>query len=62
MRSCSFNRRIGKKKGREWSGTLGCDVGADANSIDGGYATGAFDDGVGDIRLSGIKNARGSYD
>ena len=59
MRSyCSFNRRTGERKCREFSGSLcGADV-DDVGGVAGGDALDAFGDGVTDIQLS-IKYRKG---
>ncbi len=47
-----FYRSIGEKKCREWSGSLGGSPGGDPRVVGGGDVADAFDDSVGDIRLS----------
>ncbi len=47
-----FYRSIGKKKCREWSGSLGFNPGGDARVGGGGDVGDAQFDGVGYIRLS----------
>ncbi len=55
--SC-FSVSIGRKKFREWSGSLGCDVGVAAGGVAAGDDVVAFGDGVFGFRKKKRKGAQ----